>query len=307
MNIEKFTSIKNLANLFMKKIANDLSLSTPINPGVLRHIVGQSSMDRNFFFNEIRKDYSSDDFELFKTFIYGVGDFKFSFNENKMNSFDHSNCHTVYDVIQSYQTELSIKDVDFTTVWVSFLDGKIRKPLIFSTLPAFLLHEVSKISQQAEKEIIEFFNKKSPKDNSVITRQMFHDYHQNILFELQNEFNHSIANINDTFALKIAQNFKHEKTLFVEKGLNYRTYIFPNTELQHLISINSFYNDLDYFNVLSVDDLFEAVIKESDNISKSVKKSFNDLFKFHKDCLDKELANTRKSTYLLITPENNND
>lgn len=296
------TRIQKIANLFIQKYhSNDFSNGL-VNYGVVRQNVGFTHIDRDFFFADTLNDFSVDDFEIFKSFLYGVGHLKFRYNEHVMNDYNHSECKNVFDIFMGYQVHTKDHDnttFDFYSLWIKLFDGEQVQSVVISDTGSAVTYRIAQIISQQASLLLEPFN--TPEDEALSTTQLIlKDYHQSVLFSAQNDLKKAYNDLNSRLSLQIKEHFKNKMNIIVDDSADDIAYIFPSREIASMVSVDTFYDDLKYFEVVNIKALYDFIDNQTQNINVFVENTFQQVFNQHKSIIDKTLELQRNSTYLIV-------
>jgi len=292
---KQYSKLLSLANIFYARYYSDIlfdrSNNLDYHHGKIRELIGNSGKDLLFLEEELKENLTQEDFSIFKSIIYGTGIHKFNYNEDSMLNFNHSECKTLFDVINSYLIVNNKEDESFN-IWIHFIKELQNKQYIINDVLSTSFFILEKIIFEKYDDLINIdLNYKNLSQNS----ELILEYHNEIFAFLEKDFTDYCYNLVLSEGKKIKEHYSKEKFIFVEDDT---TITVPNLEMSKSISIDFFFEDLEKTKKENIQLLHNFILENKEIIEKNIEEKFEELYFKHKTTIDIR-KNIKRQTNLL--------
>lgn len=290
MDIKRYSYLLSIANKFYAKhyqnILFDHKNNLDIHHGKISQNFASTKDAYSLLEEHLGSDITKEDFSVFKNIIYGIGIYKFHYNENLMEDFDHSVCKNLFDIVNNYLIHTNSKDNTFN-IWTHFLQGYNTNSIVINdvlTTSQFIIEDiVFKQHNLIMNPIIKENENHGQIIDGFVVYSLINEYQNEILAFLERDFSNACYQIAYDFALKAKLHYSLSNFLFFEDNV---TLTIPNLEVAKNVSVDMFFDDLNKIEQRDIKELYELIESYEKDIIEFVNLKFNELYNKHKNSTD---------------------
>lgn len=306
MDIKRYSYLLSIANKFYARhyqnILFDHKNNLDIHHGKISETFSPTKDAYSLLEEHLGSDITKEDFSVFKNIIYGIGIYKFHYNENLMEDFDHSVCKNLFDIVNNYLIHTNSKDNTFN-IWTHFLQGYNTSPIVINDVLTTSQFIIEDIVFKQHNLIMNPTVKENENHGQIIdgfvVYSLINEYQNEILAFLERDFSNACYQIAYDFALKAKLNYSLSNFIFFEDNV---TLTIPNLEVAKNVSVDMFFDDLNKIEQRDIKELYDLIEKYEKDIIECVNLKFNELYNKHKNSTDIR-KNTKRKHGITLSAE----